>query len=102
MLDLEEIFKKYEDDHLEFQHVANKLSNRPDLHAFILLDKLVPSEKNKDEDMIGCAEHDEIWLNVDPKKLAEVAKEEDILNLIRCGVRYGRYDNDSNSLHMFI
>ena len=80
---------------LKFDHVENKLSTRPDLCAFLLLDKLVPGTK----DMIPCAEHDEIWLAVDIDALGAVATEADVLTLVRCGVRY---DRSTDSLAMFV
>ena len=42
-------------------------------------------------DMVTAAEHDEIYLGVDCEELAKVATEEDLLDLIRCGVRYDRF-----------
>ena len=83
MLDLTEIFNKYRDEYLEFKKVENKLSSRPDLHAFILLDRLVPGHR----DIVTEAAHDEIFLDTDTEELAKVATEEDIISLIRCGVR---------------
>jgi hypothetical protein len=65
------------------------------LHAFNLLDKLVPGTR----DMISAAEHDEIWLEVSPEELAKVATEEQIIDLIRCGVRYER---GADSLALFV
>lgn len=93
MLDLEETFEKYEDEYLEFDRVKNKLHPRPDLCAFLLLDKLLP---NDGCDMVCGAGHDEIYLDADTDKLAEVATEEDILTLTRCGVRY-----ETDGLAMF-
>lgn len=72
-----------EGEFLKFERVETKLSKRPDLHAFLLLDRLVPGKM----DMVCSAEHDEIWLDVDADKLAEVATSADIIELIRCGVR---------------
>lgn len=84
-----EFFRKSGDDFLVFKRVANKASNRPDLNAFILLDKLVPG----DMDIIAGSDHDVIYLEVSPDELAKVATEEDILTLVRCGVRWSsEYD----------
>ena len=94
MLNLAEVFEKFDDDYIKFERIENKLSGRPDLHAFLLLDKLMPGTR----DMVSAAEHDEIYLDVDCEKLAEVASEHDILALTRCGVRY---DEDTDSLCMF-
>jgi hypothetical protein len=88
----EEQYDKYQDEYLEFDKVENKLSSRADLHAFILLDSLVPGKA----DIVSGATHDEIWLDIEPKQLAKVATENQIIELIRCGVRYSH-----NSLVMF-
>jgi len=86
MIDLVSLFEKYGDEYLEFQSVENRYSNRPDLHAFNLLDTLLPGHT----DIVSAAGHGEIWLEVDALELAEVATEEQILELIRCGVRYNK------------
>jgi len=96
-MDLNKTFEKFSKEYLQFKNVTvtNKLHPRPDVCAFLLLDKLCPGE----EDMVSSAEHDEIWLNVDCEKLAEVATEDGILMLVRCGVRY---DEETGSLAMFV
>lgn len=90
-----EQYEKHEAEFLKFERVQNKTSGRADLHAFNLLDKLVPGKS----DMVSAAEHDEIWLAVSPDDLAKVATEEQIIDLIRCGVRY---DNQTDSLALFV
>ena len=90
-----EQYEKYIGEFLKFAKVENKTSNRADLHAFNLLDKLVPGTC----DIVSAAEHDEIWLAVSPDELAKVATEEQIIELIRCGVRY---DRDTDCLAMFV
>ncbi len=89
-----EQYKKYEDEYLKFEKVVNKTSQRSDLHAFNLLDKLVPDKF----DIISRSDHDIIYLQVKPEKLAEVATEEQVIELIRCGVMY---DSNCNRLCMF-
>lgn len=85
MIDLEATFNKYHaDEYLEFDRVENKYSGRADLNALILLDKLLPGSS----DIISAAGHEEVFLSVDISELAEVASEEDILTLVRCGVLY--------------
>ena len=91
---LAELFEKYEDEYIEFERVDSRQSERRDLHAFILLDRLQPGGWK----IIGAAEHDQIWLDVDCEKLAEVITEAQVLELVRCGVRY---DVDNESLSMF-
>lgn len=68
---------------------------RNDVAAFVLLDKLVPREGR----IIGCAEHDQIWLSTDLEELAEVITEADIQVLVNNGVWV---DEDVESLSMFV
>ena len=91
---LEKMFEENEDEYLEFDNIKNKLSERADLHAFLLIDQLCPS----DQDMIAACEHDEYYLSVEPEYFAKVATEEQVLDLIRCGVSY---DPDTESFTLF-
>jgi hypothetical protein len=84
-MELKERFDMVEEEFLKFDRVANKLNHRPDLCAFLLLDTLIPETK----DIIACSEHDEIYLETDVEKLNELISDEDILTLVRCGVRCG-------------
>lgn len=77
-------FEKHNDEFCKFENVLNKFSNRPDLHAFILLDSLVPGKS----DIISASEHDEFYLDIDIQKLEKVITEEQVIDLIRCGIRY--------------
>jgi len=93
---IRDIFKQFEDEFLRFEDVKERpYGNRADLHAFMLLDKLVPGKR----DMVSVAEHDEIWLDVDASDLEGVATVDQIVKLIRCGVRY---DDDTDSLALFV
>ena len=96
MIDIKATFDKYDAEYLNFDRVENKLHSRPDICAFLLLDKLQPSDGR---DMVCAAVYDEIFLDADCDKMAEVATEEDILTLTRCGVRY---DTETNGLAMFV
>lgn len=88
-------FEKHSrDEYGHFERVRLPSSRSPDLCAFLLLDRLVPSAGT--EDMVSCAEHDEIYLRVDPRELAEVASEDDVIYLTRCGVSC-----DGDGLWMF-
>lgn len=86
------MFDEFEDEFLKFDRVKEKFSQRADLHAFILLDKLVPG----DRDMVSAAEHDEFYLSIDPEELAKVATKDQLRDLHRCGIR-----NDGDGLCMF-
>ena len=93
--ELHALFELYEPESHKFENVENKRSQRPDLHAFLLLDELWPGNR----DIVSSAEHDEIYLGVTPDALAEVATPEIVRELRRCGVRY---DRGTDSLMMFV
>lgn len=95
MINLSETFEKYNDEFGKFENVSNKLHSRPDLCAFILLDKLVPDTG----DVVASARYDEIFLSIDCEKLAQSAKEGDILTLVQCGVMYS---DEYDCLSMFV
>jgi hypothetical protein len=90
-VDITERFEKYNDEYLKFDNIKKKRSNRPDLHAFLLLDELFPS----DRDIVAAAEHDMIWLNIECEQ-AETLTDKQVIDLIRCGVMA-----DGEGLSMF-
>lgn len=92
MIVLKDVFNKLSktDEYSKFSRIENPLHpTKADIAAFLLLDKLIPDKSG----IIGGATHELIWLSTDIDKLAEVATEEDILYLYRCGVRLGEYDS---------
>lgn len=95
-MDLEKVFEKYNDEYLKFELVENKLHSRPDVCAFLLLDKLVGKS---DRDIIAGAGYDEIFLDIDCRELAKKVTDEDVRTLARCGVRY---DEGLDSLAMYV
>lgn len=93
---LSEMFGKHKDDHGGFNLVENKLSNRQDLHAFLLLEKLCPFSHSKR--IIGSPSDDEIYLSIDCDELEEAITDEQVLELVRCGIMY---DEQYECLTMF-
>ena len=85
-----EIFEKHSEEYLKFEDVKTKISNRPDLHAFILLDRLFPSGR----DIISASCHDQFFLGISDEDI-ETLNEETILDLVRCGVMF------DDGLYMF-
>lgn len=80
------MFEKHDNEFLNFSKIENKRSTRPDLHAFLLLDALVPGTT----DIISAAEHDEFYLSIDPDDLAKSGiTEEQVIELTQCGIRLG-------------
>lgn len=96
MKTFEQRFKELDTNNVwnEFDLVEPKLSERRRVHAFILLDKLVPGK----QDIIAGAEHDILYLDFDLDKLNAIITDEQILDLIRCGVHL---DSESDSLAIF-
>ena len=94
-MDIGERFEAVYEDFLKFDRVENKRSQRPDIHAYLLLDELFPRPGYS---MIISASNDEIWLDVQGRKL-EGLTEEQILELSRCGVRY---DDMTDYLVMYV
>lgn len=82
------------EEYLQFDRVQNPRSKRPDLHAFLLLDELVPGTSA----IVAGASHDQISIGVHPEELAAVISIEQILELVRCGVFYSK---EGDSLSMF-
>ncbi len=88
MENIREVFEKFDDEYIKFEMVENKLSNRPDLHAFMLLDSLMPG----DVDIISAAYHDEIYISIEIDDLSRTNITEDqVRDLRRCGLRIGEY-----------
>lgn len=97
MLNLKELYEKHNEEFLRYNKIKNPMHRQVDLNAFLMLDKIAPL--NNDRDIIAYAAYDEITLAFDPKKVAENATEQEIIDLIRCGVRY---DTDEECFIMFV
>ena len=94
-MDIKAMFEKYNDEYLQFDNVENPVHQRPDLCAFLTLDRLCFGHFN----MVASAGHDQIWLDTDVAALSNTVTEDDILLLVRCGVNF---DEDTESLFMFV
>lgn len=88
------LFERHNEEFLKFDRIETPRSARADLHAFLLLDELVPGSEN----LVSAARHDEFFLSVDAQALAAVASESQVVELIRCGVRF---DSNEDALCMF-
>lgn len=90
---VEELFERriqqFEDDFLKFDGVESKFSTRPDLHAFIFLDRLLPET---DRDIVCSAGHDQIWLDVSVEILNPLITDDELRDLVRCGIMYDTDD----------
>jgi hypothetical protein len=97
MSKLQDLFDKHDSEYGKFSRVQNKFSNRRDLHAFILLDKLIENA-NAHYKIISNSDHDEITISLYDKN-CDVLTEENIIDLIRCGVLN---DEDEECFTMFV
>lgn len=95
----DEIIKLFDDDNhsefLKFDRIEHKLSKRPDLHAFLLLEQLTPDSTR---DLVCAAGHDIIYLDVTIDDLVDKITPEQVVELRRCGVMMSEYD----SLSLFV
>ncbi len=83
--EMEAIFHEDHDEYIKFDRVEKKRSNRPDLHAFLLLDELQP----RSCDMVCSSHHDEFYLDTELNdEFIEKLTRDTVIELIRCGVRY--------------
>jgi hypothetical protein len=98
--ELAALFEKHEEEYLQFDRIAveDRLSSRKDVHAFLLLEKILPPS-DSDGDILACAEHDQVWLDASGECLAEVISEDQVIALRRCGVSF---DRDNEALYMFV
>jgi hypothetical protein len=94
--ELQEMFEKYQDDvSLDRLGVEMLGSKRDDLHAFELLDKLVPGKRG----MVSGADHDVIYLDVELDDLKDIITDPQVVELVKCGVFF---DHDVDCLAMFV
>lgn len=47
MINIQQLFEKYEDECSDFNKITTKLSTRSDLHAFLLLEQILPKSPHK-------------------------------------------------------
>jgi hypothetical protein len=78
------LFEKYEDDSFKFWGVEHKMSQRADLHALMMLDKLDGSGG----EALASSDYDVVYLTFDPDVVFKNATEDQIHDLVRCGLRF--------------
>jgi hypothetical protein len=97
VIDLAAAFKKHKDEFLRFDRIEAPRHERPDLCAFLMLHDLSPRPPKPGyatmRRMVRVGKINEIWLDADMETLATNATEQDIVTLIRCGVRFSARRN---------
>lgn len=89
MLTINDIYKHHE-EYLKFDRVENPLHPRPDICALLMLDKIMPKSSGN---IISDAFHEEVFLAVDVDTFLIIATEEEVIDLIRCGITYNAHYN---------
>lgn len=92
-MNIKEFFDLNDKEYLNFKDVNIKLSNRPDICAFIILDSHFPG----DEDIVSSSEHDYVYLSITNEQILSLSKET-LIDLYRCGVLY---HEEYECLYMF-
>ena len=90
----EERFEAVNDDFLKFDRVEIKISQRRDVHVFMVLDGLFYG----DEPLINWGGHDEIGFSITDEQVESLSNAQ-VLELVRCGVTY---NCDSGGLGMWV
>lgn len=91
---LHDRFEQFNDEFLKFDRVQAPRSARRDLHAFLVLEEIMPGKRP----MIAASEHDEFYLDINCDEFNAKATDDQIMELLRCGVRH---DQGFDSLCMF-
>lgn len=102
MSNLADLFEKHDDEFLKFGRITSPKHPAPDLCAFLMLHEIAPTlnaGNGKVADMVAYAGHDEITLCTNPATVAEKATEQQLIDLIRCGLRYSE---DIDCFQMFV
>lgn len=91
ILEMKAFFSAHaETDHSKFEKIDDKRSKKPDVHAFLLLDSMFPDDPRP---LISNTGHDFINFHIDLEKLADKITEEQIIELVRCGVSCYKSDD---------
>jgi hypothetical protein len=75
-------FEAVKSDFGKFDKVENKLSQRMDIHALVILDKLFPGNEN----IIYNSTDNRVYLDIE-NKLLETLTDDNILELVRCEIQ---------------
>lgn len=87
-MNIKDIYNKYSSQRDKFDLIENKFSNRPLIHALILLDHIYPNSNSDNDNIRFFASDGDIFLTIDRDKLEKVITEEQVIDLIRCGLGY--------------
>ena len=82
------LFEKHHVESLEWDKVDPKMSDCRDLHGMLMLHALCPTTN----DIVSAADHDQIWFSADPEIVAGNITEDQIKDILRCGLSYSDHE----------
>ncbi|MCA9496503.1 MAG: hypothetical protein KC589_06160 [Nanoarchaeota archaeon] len=91
-----EFFKEQEEfEFNHFERIENPKSLRQDVCAMLILDSIIPSEKNliKSIESYNNGKLMYFILNISDTEIEELLTEDDIIDLLRCGIFYDQIIN---------
>lgn len=80
----------------KFDRITEHLATRPDVHAFVLMDRLCPSRGGID--IVYNTTDEDIILDIKLTDLAKTISPEQVLELVRCGLFF---DADGHMTSMY-
>ena len=92
-----EFFKEQEEfEFNHFERIENKKSLRQDVCAMLILDSIIPSGKNLIKSIESYNNGNLMYfiLNISNTEIEELLTEDDIVDLLRCGIFYDRVVNN--------
>lgn len=92
---IEELFEKHQDEFLQYERDYSLKDKAKDVTLFNMLSDKIPPHK----DLIIGAWYEEIFFDVDLDDFVTFFSEEEIVRMIRCGLRY---DSERECLCMFV
>lgn len=90
------MFEEHAEEHGRFERIVFPVSQCPDICAMFLLEDICNHRVGK---MISGTAHDVVYFGVDPDEVTGRITEDQVIYLLRCGVRF---DKTENSFFMFV
>lgn len=91
---IEELFEKHQDEFLQYERDSSLKCEPRDITLFNMLSDLAAGGG-----LIAGALHEEIFFSVDLNDFVRFFSEEEVVRMIRCGLRY---DSERECLCMFV
>lgn len=77
-------------NYFDIENIKCRMYQPPDVNAFVLINNILPSDKN----IILSVGPNEIVLNADAELLCQLAYDDELVDLVRCGVTMELRNNE--------